>query len=264
MRVGVVDGVLARQRAVFAQHGDDILVRVEHVLAHQRGHAHVLGVLAVVVHGREHGEAVLAPDDEILVAVAGRDVDAARARFERDELAQDDRPLAVEERVLEFPALQFAAEERAVVGGIRFADVARGLAKRLRERVGQHERFDLTRVRVAVTLRAITEARVDGDGLVRRERPGGRGPDDDARLARQRAGHERELDVDRRTRRPRGIRPPPRPARCPRRCSSRRVSCSGRPTRVPRIGRTRGGPPPRSRDRASGTGVPSRRTRPGA
>ena len=94
------------------------------------------------------------------------------------------------------PPLQFAAEEGAVLGGVFLAGVAGGAAEGIGERVGHHERFVAARVRVTVNLRAVAEPGVDGDGLVRRERPGGRRPDDDAGLARQRAGGEREFYIN--------------------------------------------------------------------
>ena len=56
VRVGVMDLALARQRADAFEHGDDVRVGVEDVLADQLGHATFLGEAAVVVDRREHGQ----------------------------------------------------------------------------------------------------------------------------------------------------------------------------------------------------------------
>ena len=201
MRVGVVDLALARQRVDLPEHFDDVRVGVENVLADQLGHAAFLGEAAIVVDGREDGQTVLAADEVIVVAVAGGDVDAAGAGFERDEFAEDHLAVARQEGVLILPAFEFAADEALavlLVDGHFLRHVARGFAEVFDEGVGHHEPLVLPGVRVPVELCAVAEAGVDGDGLVGGQGPGRRGPDDDARLACQRTAGEGKFDVDRR------------------------------------------------------------------
>ena len=58
-----------------------------------------------------HRQAVTPADHEILLTVRGRGVHGAGAGFERDVLAEDDRHLSLEERMLEAKPLEHAAGE---------------------------------------------------------------------------------------------------------------------------------------------------------
>ena len=189
MRVGVVDLALAREGVEAPEHLDDVRgLASKTYWPTSVGDAAFVGEAALVVDGREDGQAVLAPDEVVVVAVAGGDVDAAGARVHRDEFAQDDLdPWRSRKGMLVVPAFEFAAEEAGFVEG-GFAGVAGGLAEGFDEGVGEDEGFDLARVRVAVVLGAVAEAGVDRDGLVGGERPGRGGPDDDAEPRCGRAG----------------------------------------------------------------------------
>ena len=58
VRVLVAVFLHAEKVVVLLQHGDDVLVGVKDVLAHQGGNAHFFRVLAVVVHGGKDGQSV--------------------------------------------------------------------------------------------------------------------------------------------------------------------------------------------------------------
>ena len=74
---------------------DDLRVGLEDV--HAGPERHVRRELAAMVDGRVDVEAVAAAGVEVVRAVAGRGVHEARARVERDVVAEDEHALAVEE-----------------------------------------------------------------------------------------------------------------------------------------------------------------------
>ena len=80
----------AEEVVALFQHGNDVLVGVKDMFAHQGGHAHFLRVFAVVVHGGEDGQSVLASHVIVVRAVAGRDVDDAGSGVRGDKVRQDD------------------------------------------------------------------------------------------------------------------------------------------------------------------------------
>ena len=96
--------LLREQRAALAEESDDLGVGVEDILADARRHADVLGEFTEVIHGREHGQAVLLAGDVVVLAVSGSDVDLAGAGIHRDEVRTDDSRFAREKRMLRFDA----------------------------------------------------------------------------------------------------------------------------------------------------------------
>ena len=90
MRVLVAVFLHAEKVVVLLQHGDDVLVGVKDVLAHQGGNAHFFRVLAVVVHGGKDGQSVLAAYVVVVRPVAGSDVHGAGAGVRGHEVRQDD------------------------------------------------------------------------------------------------------------------------------------------------------------------------------
>ena len=90
MRILVAVFFHAEEVVALFQHGNDVLVGVKDMFAHQGGHAHFFRVFAVVVHGGEDGQSVLASYVIVVRAVAGRDVDDAGSGVRGDEIRQDD------------------------------------------------------------------------------------------------------------------------------------------------------------------------------
>ena len=135
---------------------------------------------AVVVHGDDEADVdlalgvVLAADVVVLVAVAGRGVDAAGAGVERDVLAQDDDALPVDERVrrgheLELRALQLGQDFEA----LHAADL----------RHAAHELLGDDIHLAAGGLREhVVKVRIEADGEVARDGPGRRRPDEEVEL----------------------------------------------------------------------------------
>ena len=96
------------QRPALAQQLDDLRIRFEHV---QAGPQRNVGrELAAMIDRRVGLEAVALAGVEVVGAVAGRGVHEARARFERDVVAEDEDAFARQEgvavaKVLEAPIL---------------------------------------------------------------------------------------------------------------------------------------------------------------
>ena len=86
--IGVFDFFRFDQDIFFFQELDDPVIGVEHVDALHV--AVVVGEAAVFVHGTVDVQAVLEPDDVVLVAVSRRGVHDAGARVEGDVGAEDD------------------------------------------------------------------------------------------------------------------------------------------------------------------------------
>ena len=86
MRILVAVFFHAEEVVALFQHGNDVLVGVKDMFAHQGGHAHFFRVFAVVVHG----QSVLVSHVIDVRAVAGRDVDNAGSGVRGDKVRQDD------------------------------------------------------------------------------------------------------------------------------------------------------------------------------
>ena len=95
---------MVQQCAALLEHGDDVLVGVEDLLAGEQRRRRQEA--AVVADGIVDGQPVLLADREVFLAVAGRGVHGAGAAVERDVLAEDDRHDAVVERVLQLQAFE--------------------------------------------------------------------------------------------------------------------------------------------------------------
>ena len=89
MRVAVDQRAAGEQRAMLDQGRDHRLGRLEHVQALEAGH--LRGVGAVLGHRVRHLEAVACTQLEIVLAVAGGDVDEAGALLGGDEVAGQQR-----------------------------------------------------------------------------------------------------------------------------------------------------------------------------
>ncbi len=135
---------------------------------------------AVVVDGDGHADVdlalgvVLAADLIVLLAVAGSGVDAAGAGVERDVVAQDDDALAVDERVLGGHELELAALH---LGEDLEALIAAHLGDAAHELLGDD--VDLA---VGGLGEDVVEVRVQADGEVAGDGPGGSSPDDEIEL----------------------------------------------------------------------------------
>ena len=187
MRVAVTAGLVVQQRALLRQHLDHVRIRVEDFLAgEERRRRQEPPVAADRVIDQQ---AVLAADDEVLLAMARSRVHRARAAVERDVLAEDRRHAAVVERMAQHEALQLGAL------------ATRDLARRRDTRALQHGRRKLRREHQQLLAAArldreqrVIELRMQRDRLVRRQRPGRGRPDDDAGAARRQA---REAEASR-------------------------------------------------------------------
>ena len=183
----VDDGVLAPP-AVGVGVGD-VLLGHQEALGLQIGHHHVvalgveLAVVALVGHdalgvdGHGHadvgqaGLVVLLADLEVLRAEAGGGVDAAGAGVQGDVLAVEDDALPVEEGVLGAHQLELAALEGGQHGAGGVVN-ARGLAHALGQILSQHVHIAARHLE-----EHIVKLRVEADGIVAGDRPGGGRPD---------------------------------------------------------------------------------------
>ena len=118
---------------------------------------------------------------------------AAGAGVHRDKISRQDDRGAGQKRMLRADAFELVAGKRLQ----RFANrlpAGRG-ANGSDQFLRQHECLRVLATREF--LRDVTLFRMHGDGEIRRQRPRRRRPDDDARLAREIAGHDRKLHVNR-------------------------------------------------------------------
>ena len=140
----------------------------------------------MVIHGGEQRQAVFQPGDVIVRAVAGSDVDAARAGIERNEIRDDHPRGAVKKRMLGERADEFRPW-KSVRLRLGFQFPRSGLRKGGNERLGNDERGQLAGLAMAEFLRDVAVLRVDRDAGIGRQGPGRGGPDGHARLSGQRA-----------------------------------------------------------------------------
>ena len=153
-----------------AQDLDDVRIRLEHVLAGEKRRARQEP--AVIAHRVVDLQAVAAADHVVLLAMARRSVDAAGARIQRHVRAEDDRHLAIVERMTQLHALQRIAP---AIGDDPVVLDAHAHHHVLDERLGQEQPF---RTRRTVTLdHGIFELRMHGHRLVGGQRPWRRRPD---------------------------------------------------------------------------------------
>ena len=150
----------------------------------QAGHERDVGQEAPVVADRVgHRQAVALPDREILVTVPGGGVDRAGARIERHVLPEYHRHLPVLERVLQLQSLERAALE---LRQHRSAGQAEALEGRFQE-LGCHDQPAPPLGAGSGLREHVAKLRPQRHGLIRRQRPGRRGPDHDVH------GHRAEL-----------------------------------------------------------------------
>ena len=189
--VGVVERTLGDQRADAPEVLDDPGIRLPH---REPGEVLHLGEEApVVVHRVVDRETEGPAELVVLLAVARRDVDEARAGVHRDERRRRDRSGAVDPRVPVPEPDELPARDRADLPGVPEVH-------RHQEPVGELRRDD--QGLAADRERHVLLVGVNGDREVRGQRPRGRGPDDDRELRRpgqaRRRRREGELHVDRR------------------------------------------------------------------
>ena len=159
------------------------------------------GKFPVVVDGGVILQAVLHPDLVVLLAVARGDVDAAGPGVEGDEGGEDQQALPVDQRMAALEPLHDRAGKLVedLVGFIAEAEGVQTVVEQIL-RQDQDLALDLHR--------HVEEILVEGDGQVRRDRPGGRRPDDDGDLLAGKLAETRsaisemqaKLHVDRRRR----------------------------------------------------------------
>mmetsp|Transcript_11583 Transcript_11583/g.35703 ORF Transcript_11583/g.35703 Transcript_11583/m.35703 type:complete len:200 (-) Transcript_11583:690-1289(-) len=157
--------------------------------------ARVRRELARAIDGREGREVVFQPRLVVVLAVARRGVDEARAALGRDVVAaHDDLRVAAERRVRHGSLVRRARERLALKRSFNGKTVAELLAQRLDERLGHHERP------AAALDDRVRQVAVDGDREVRGQRPGRRRPDRelDVPVGNSRERGRRRRDVERR------------------------------------------------------------------
>ena len=193
--VRMCEPIFLEQCVPFAEQGGYACIGVENELALEGGR--VFREPARVVHGCQDVQAVTQTDLEVLLAVAGRGMNATRSLLQGHVISEDDDGIALVKGVAAAKALPSAARQAShhLVGceSKLFHD-------RLDEVLGHHET-----AAVGHLDRCVGIGRVEGHGEVRRDGPRGRGPDQDRGLVPreipQRGGglrDEREPDVDRR------------------------------------------------------------------
>src|SRR6185436_20766126 len=107
MRIAVLERFLVQQRAMLLQHSDHMLVRFEHVLACEQRRA--FNEATVAADWIVDLELVLHANGVVFLAVPGRGVHQARARIQRDVIAEHDRNSALVERMSELQTLECLA-----------------------------------------------------------------------------------------------------------------------------------------------------------
>jgi hypothetical protein len=151
---------------------DHVSVGVEHTLTReQRRRGQKASVSA---HRVLHLEPVAAADDVVVQAVARRGVHGARARIERDVIAQDHRNAASVERMLQLELLEhgpFGLGEHGPTGNAE--SLHQGF-----DAFGREHQPLAAVVQVELDQRII-ELRMHRHRLIRRQRPRGGGPDGD-------------------------------------------------------------------------------------
>ena len=174
IRVAVPDLLGVDEATGVAQCLDDLRVRVPDRQALEQRRAG--DETPVVAHRVVDRQVVAAAHLVVVGAVAGRRVHGTGARIERHVVAEDDRHLALVERVLEAQSLERPACHLAEHAMRARAD-ARSEGRE--QRLGHDQAL---RAAVAVELgEHVVIHRVQGDRLVCGQRPGRRGPDGDGR-----------------------------------------------------------------------------------
>ena len=166
VRILVRERLAMPQPSSFLQRIGDVRVRVEHALAAEQFHR--VEEMSRRSDRRVDLQPVLHAGREVVGAVAGRGVDGARSRLERDVLAQHAERRARVQRMLKadvFELLAFHPRDRRAE---RFPDRCRHF---FRQRLGDDDRASLDGVR------AVVEVRMKRDREVRRNRPRRRRPD---------------------------------------------------------------------------------------
>ena len=137
------------------------------------------GQAARVVHGNDNGNLriVIDADLKVLNTMAGSGVDAARAAFQRDVVAQNDQTLAVKERMLILHELELTAEN-SLGQDLVLVDMA-ALHRGLNELAG-HDVVGVTDLDEGIFQIGVQAGRDVGG-----QRPGGGRPDDDPCLVQR-------------------------------------------------------------------------------
>ncbi len=186
MRVAVTDRFVMQQRTALCEHLDDVLVRLENLLAGEdRCGWQETPVAADRVVDRE---AVPLADDEVFLAVARRGVHGAGAAFERHVLTEDYGHDAIVEGMTQSQVLERHAFHAAQF--LRPCQRLGALHHRRRELARDQQCLDTAMDvvelrRAADAQQRVVELRVHRHGLVGRQRPRRRGPDHDTRASRR-------------------------------------------------------------------------------
>ena len=175
---------------------DHIFVRVEDILSDPFRDTDFFRVPAIVVYRGKEWEPILQTDLVVFFAVARSGVHAASAGLERNMLAEQNDRVAIQEWVAAKPPFHFGAGQQSNWFTVP-APTGR-LLKMVHQFIGQEESPWCCLVRMPKLLDQIFVRWVDRDREVCRERPWRSGPDYDRSFARERAGPNREIDVDRR------------------------------------------------------------------
>ena len=172
MRIAVAEGHRMHQRAARLEHLDNVIVGLGHVLAGEQ-----LGTgdkLAVISHRAFDRQAVLHAHQIILESVARCRVNHAGAGLGGNVIAQDDRYLAVVERVTQADAFEVGT---ATIGNDAIVIDAVPTHGVLHQRFGQQPALGPAIGRGFH--QRIIELRVQGDGVVRGQGPWRGRPDHD-------------------------------------------------------------------------------------
>ena len=176
MRVVVLIILPSKEDSQTGQHRDDLLIAREHMPAHQLRHTDLLGELAVVVHRRDHLEAVLTARHIVVRAVTRGDVHHSRSRFSRDEGTQDDLAQTIQEGVLYFQSLDLSSLELDQLPGRREPGLR---CKLLQQILGNHQVVALPRF-IHEASGHVEKVPVQGHSHVGGKRPRSSGPDHQA------------------------------------------------------------------------------------
>ena len=184
MRVAVRQPPRGGQRAALAHRRPDRLVRLVDVQAGEAGR--LRGEGAVALHRLRHRQAVRAAEREVVLAVAGGDVDEAGALVRGDEVARQERHVEVvalaAQRMRGDGARQLRALQHAAHGvraEPRLLREGRQQRQRDQERLAHAQQRSLGHA-LHVDQRVV-DLRPVGDGAVAGDGPGRGGPDHHAR-----------------------------------------------------------------------------------
>ncbi len=193
MRVAVLDIRLSHEAPHFAEFAVDRLVGIEHELP--RKIRYFFGEAAVVINRGIDLEAIFERHLIVFAAMPRGGVDAAGTGFEGHMAAQDQNTLTLQEGMVTGKAAQVGGPE--LPQHLVLVDPKEGHA-------AFHQAFRQNPDFTGRGDRHVIEIRMQGDGQVGRNGPGGGGPDEDIRRLvakfreeRPALGGQRKFDIDR-------------------------------------------------------------------